>query len=445
MPASTATATPLEAIELGPRPTRVRYWVLAAFCTAAAIGYVQRYAINFLAEPMQRDLELDKTQMGWVMAGFFWTYALMSIPSGWIADRWGTRYALTLNALFWSLAVAGVSTAGNLKELFVTWSLAGAAQAGLFPCAVIGVKKWLPPTRRAFASGMLSSFMSVGAVLAPLVAGALLNWGHLGWRSIYAWLAAPGIVWALAFFAWYRDVPAAHASVNAAERELIETGNDSSALSGPRTPWLQLATSPRMAMICGQHFFRAAGQVFFGTWFGTFLRESTGIASKDVAWLASLPPFVLIVGASLGGVISDWLLRVTGSRRVSRQALAVVNMLLCAAMFALAAASDDARLRVALICAGCLWMAIGGVSSYTITMDMGGRHVATVFSTMNMCGSLGAAAFPLYAGWLVDRTKNWDYVLLSITGIYLAAAVCWSLLNPNGSLFDEPLAEEVEA
>jgi hypothetical protein len=81
-------------------------------------------------------------------------------------------------------------------------------------------------------------------------------------------------------------------------------------------------------------------------------------------------------------------------------------------------------------------MTIGGVNAYAITMDVGGPHVATVFSTMNMCGSIGAAAFPVYVGKLLDATGNWDYVLFSISAIYIAAAVCWALLNPNGSLFD---------
>lgn len=201
--------------------------------------------------------------------------------------------------------------------------------------------------------------------------------------------------------------------------------------------WRVLAFSPRMWLICAQHFLRAAAQVFFGTWFATFLRESPGMTETDVALAASYPPILLIVGSLAGGFISDWLLRVTGSRRVSRQGLAVVNLLLCAAMFLAAAWSGEIWTRVALICAGCFFMTVGGVSAYTITMDLGGAYVATVFSVMNMCGSLGSAAFPQYVGWLVEQTGDWNDVLYSIVAIYVASAVCWALLNPNGSLFGD--------
>jgi MFS family permease len=284
---------------------------------------------------------------------------------------------------------------------------------------------------------MLSTFMNVGAVLAPLLAGWLLL--YFGWREVFYWLSLLGLAWAAWYFWWFRNHPREHPAVNDAEATLIAEGNlpaDSSAAK-PATPWRRLATSFRMWLICGQHFFRAAAQVFFGTWFGKFLYDSPGISESEVALVASVPPALLIAGSLVGGVLSDFLLQTTGSRRVARQGQAVVNLALCACMFAVAALADDTYVRVGLISAGCLFMTIGGVSAYAITMDLGGRHVATVFSMMNMCGSIGAAAFPAYAGWLVAVTDNWNYVLLSIAAIYVAAAICWLLLDPNGTLFDD--------
>jgi sugar phosphate permease len=437
--------------------------VLAIFCAAAAIGYIQRYSVNFLASPMQADLSLDKEQMGSVMSSFFVAYAALMVPAGWIADRYGSRRTLAVCALLWSIATAAMAGANGLSGLLVVWAVMGAAQAGLFPSAVIGLRRWLPASRRALASGMLSCFMNVGAVLSPLAAGALMTSAGCTWREVFLWLAAPGVVWAVVYFLWYRDRPQDHAAVNAEELRVIgsrmedrgsreevpqgsiaDTSPPSSILHPPSsTPvWRVLTFSPRMWLICAQHFLRAAAQVFFGTWFATFLRESPGMTEEDVALAASYPPMLLIAGSLAGGFLCDWLLRVTGSRRVSRQGLAVVNLLLCAAMFLAAAwvgnvLAGDVWTRVALICAGCFFMTVGGVSSYTITMDLGGAYVATVFSAMNMFGSLGSAAFPQYVGWLVKRTGNWDHVLYSIAAIYVAAAVCWALINPNGSLFEQ--------
>jgi fucose permease len=282
--------------------------------------------------------------------------------------------------------------------------------------------------------------MNVGAVLSPLLAGWLRDDMSFSWREVFAWLSVPGLAWAVCYYGWYRDRPDLHRAVNDAERTVIAGGTATDARAGQvklQAPWLRLATSVRMWLICAQQFFRAAAQVFFGTWFGTFLSESPGIEEADVKFLASVPPALLIVGSLTGGVLSDWLLARTRSRRVSRQGMAVANLLLCAAMFVVAAMAKDSFVRVGLISAGCLFMTIGGVSAYTITMDLGGPHVAAVFSTMNMSGSIGAAIFPAYAGWLVELTNNWNYVLWSIAGIYVGAAACWALLNPEGTLFDE--------
>jgi cyanate permease len=76
-----------------------------------------------------------------------------------------------------------------------------------------------------------------------------------------------------------------------------------------------------------------------------------------------------------------------------------------------------------------------GPAGYTITIDLGGKHVATVFSLMNMAGNIGAALLPLAVVELVDR-HGWPPVLLFLAGIYLAAALCWIVLRVEGSLFE---------
>jgi nitrate/nitrite transporter NarK len=69
---------------------------------------------------------------------------------------------------------------------------------------------------------------------------------------------------------------------------------------------------------------------------------------------------------------------------------------------------------------------------------MGGRHVSTVFGAMNMSGSIGAFVFPVIVPLVREATGSWDSVLVMFALIYLAAAVCWLLFNPSGTVFDRP-------
>ena len=86
---------------------------------------------------------------------------------------------------------------------------------------------------------------------------------------------------------------------------------------------------------------------------------------------------------------------------------------------------------------GAFFAGTAGPAGYTISIDMGGRHVATLFSTMNMMGNVGAMGFPLVVGAIVSMTGRWDMALLLFGGCYIAAAFCWWRLNPDGTVFDQ--------
>ena len=90
----------------------MRYGVLGMLCVAALIAYVQRSAISVPAKIIQQELGMDAAFMGLVMAVWYWGYALFQIPSGWLADYLGSRKALVLYAITWSIftAIAGLAT-----------------------------------------------------------------------------------------------------------------------------------------------------------------------------------------------------------------------------------------------------------------------------------------------------------------------------------------------
>jgi len=143
----------------------------------------------------------------------------------------------------------------------------------------------------------------------------------------------------------------------------------------------------------------------------------------------------VVLGSVAGGALSDRLLARTGSRRVSRQWLSAASLVVCALFILLAAPRESAVAAVLLISASAFCASLSAPCAYTITIDMGGQHVAVVFSLMNMAGNLGAMVFPALVPWL-ETSGGWDLVVGVFTGIYLAAALCWLGLNPEGTIFD---------
>jgi nitrate/nitrite transporter NarK len=311
--------------------------------------------------------------------------------------------------------------------------------------------------------------MSLGGAAATALAGWLLGW--MEWPGVYLVLALPGVLWAAWFWTWFRDLPQQHPGVNAAELAVIRggirrpegaapcddpgpdgpgsdgigsdgIGSDGPGLDGPRspaepTPWRTMMSRRDLWLMCAQQFFRAAGYIFYPTWFPTYLKETRHVSEQDAGYLTSLPLLAVVVGNLLGGYAVDWIWHRTGSRRLSRRGVALPCLLACAGFCLVAGQATSAQSAVWLMAAGSFCFGIGSPASYAITIDKGGRHVTAVFSTMNMAGNIGATVCPTVVTWFVAWTGNWDSVLMLFAGMYLAAAACWAALDAEGSLFDK--------
>ena len=464
-------------------PTKTRFLVLAWLCAAAALAYVSRNAIAVAESTVRSDLGLTKQQSGWLMSAFFFSYALCSIPAAQFGQRAGSRRALPLFATVWSVATAVTALVAGLGGFLAARIVQGIAQAGLFPTTTVTVAKWFPLTGRAFATGALGSFMSLGGALCAWLTGVLLEvfeprvapgWN---WRLTFLLFSMPGIIWAVWFWWWFRDEPGEHRRVNGAELQLIQreqtTHNEltlasPSPLNGVRgekvrsasslersahgeeghlsppspTPWLALFSSPALWWLCGQQTFRAAGYMFFTSWFATYLQETRGVSIAHSGFLNMLPLIAVVVAGLMGGAFSDWLLKQTGRRDVARRLMSVGSLLACAVLIFLALTIEDALAAVLVISAGSFFAALASPCAYAMTIDMGGSHVATVNATMNMMGNFGAWAFPIAVPWLLVRFGNWDAVLVVFGALYVVGALFWLLLKPEGTIVEQALCRE---
>jgi MFS family permease len=376
--------------------------------------------------------------MGQVMGAFFLSDAVFQIPAGQLAHVWGTRRALTLFAILWSILAALGAFANDYVWLMISRLGMGAAQAGIFSCTTLSVARWFPVSHRAVASGALGSCMSIGSALAALFTGLLLK-QEASWRTILLLFALPGIVWAVWFFIWFRDRPEDHPAVNRSELDLLPafmSPDDGPAAKRPEpVPWRRILTSPSMAWICAQQLFRAAGYIFYASWFATYLQKTRTVPEWLSGVLTSVPLFGVVLGCLVGGMASDAIVTRTGSRGLGRKGLAIATHSACALLILVAIPIDDPWLAVLFISLGAFCAAVGGPCAYALTIDVGGMHVATVFSMMNMAGNIGAMLFPLAVPILV-RWMSWSDVLFVFAGIYLAAALCWLAIDPNRTIYE---------
>jgi sugar phosphate permease len=392
--------------------------VLLLVCLAAVIAYIQRTALTVPTRTIQADLGISERGMGLIMGCWYWAYALLQIPAGWVTDHLGSRRALLLFVVAWSGLTGWASLANGFAGLLILWSLVGLAQTGLVPGAAKAIGEWFPPTGRAFGSGMVASSMALGGAVAPLVAACLLGW--FSWRQMLGLYALPGFLWAFCFLV------------------IVPSRQGPASPPAPiRETFARMAASPPMVLLCVQQFFRAAAMALFFTWFPRFLQETFAVGESESGQWAVWPGLAAMVGGVIGGFVSDAILDRTGNRRLSRQGVAVVGMFCCTGFSLAAYFLADIGTVIALISLAAFCGTFGGVSGYSVCIDFGGRRVGTVISVMNMCGNIGAGLFPLTVGHVVAQTGRWDLVLPLFAAIFFIDGVCWAFLNPERPLFEE--------
>ena len=269
------------------KPTRARYFVVLLAISLAVLSYVQRVAISQAAEPISHDLHVSKEQMGLIFGAFGLAYALFEIPMGLLGDRLGVRRVLTQIVLAWSVCTALTGAAWNVGSMWVIRFLFGAGEAGCFPNLTRMLSAWMPARERVSAQALMWAFARWGGAITPPL--ALLAINLFGWRWAFVHFAMAGVVWCAVFLFWFRDDPTKHRSVNAAERELLESSRVLTTHRAGQAHWLSVLLTPRVLMLGLQYFCFSYVWYFYITWLPLYLREAHGQSKARAALLATLP------------------------------------------------------------------------------------------------------------------------------------------------------------
>ncbi len=425
------------------RPSHIRYVVLFGLCLIAGLAYIHRGCFGGAETTIRAALELSEHQTGSTMSIFYVTYALFQIPMGLVVDRRGARFSMFVFGMMGALTMA--MSAGTLffhgmaglAVLMTSQLLMGVAQAGLFPASTRCIATWFPLRDRAFAAGTLQACMSIGGAINFFLLGYLL--AIVYWPWLFVIFAVPGVAWSIWFYAWYRNRPADHRSVNEAERELLKTPAHVELEAEPlsRTPWLKLATRPKLLWLCASQFFRAGANVFWLTWCATYLQQAFH-ADKGLAnQLTGIPFLGVVIGSYGGGVLADRVLARTGSKRKSRNGVAITTAAIGVGFFILAwLTSAGPYAAIALLFLAAVLVSGGNPCAYSVTIDIGGRHMAVVFGAMNMLGNFGAALFPIILP-LWTGEFGWLSVPLLMSFLYFLGVFCWCFVDPNGTILEK--------
>jgi len=380
-------------------PLKRRWLAWAALAAVFLLVNLHRLSTAVLSEELTLAFETSAAQLGTVHASFFFIYAVIQIPTGVLADRFGPRYVGSVGGLVLSIGALVFALSTSYLAALVARGLIGLGSGVIFVSILRFCANWYRTDEFATMAGLTGSVAGLGAILATTPLAVTVD--RFGWRPTIAWLAIIGIVASSAVYLLARRSPA-DAGLEPIEGvpeqpslSLAEIGNQLRTLTRDRTQWL-------LSFI----FFAGNGTLLtlLGLWGVPYLVVVYDLEVTTASTVTLLGSVGLLVGSPTIGWLSDRLgtrlAPMTAGLAVYALALSVVPIFGRPPLFLVA---------VAYFCCGLLF----GASFLSISVikdryPAGASGVAT--ATVNTAGFVGGTILPTAMGVALDTYRTGDTV-----------------------------------
>jgi ACS family hexuronate transporter-like MFS transporter len=353
------------------------------------------------------EFHLSKTDYGWLLSAFSFSYTFASPAVGWFLDRLGLETGILWAVALWSLAAAVCGWTRNLGQLIGARVFLGIGESAGVPAAGKLNAIYLEPKNRAVGAAITQVGLSIGMIGAPLLALLATNW-----RSPFFICAALGFVWIPVWIAVRRRVR---------PFEEVPPMRDGGAFR-------DLLKDRRLAALAGANILWMGIYALWSNWTTVYLVHNFGLTTKAASAYAWVPPVASTLGAFLGGWISRRAIN-TGMPPVQARVVATLVSAIGCLVTVLVPLGSTPLWAMLAISASYFWVTAGSVNLYTIPLDIwGGRQAGTAISALvfaygllqtvisPVIGSLvdhfgftpvcWLVALPPFAGWLLLRTCN---------------------------------------
>ncbi len=385
-------------------------WKIAVLVSAAiAISYLDRQTLPVAVSAIGKDIPLSNEQFSALQSAFLFSYALMYVGGGKLADAMGTRAGFTAIMVFWSLACASHALAMSFAMLAVSRFLLGMGEGGGFPAATRAVAEWFPTEERATAMGIINAGTAVGAVIAPPLIAVILSF--LSWRWIFVISGGLGLLWT----AWWR---LSYFSPERQTESAIVVGSERGEAAQLR--WVDLLRVREVWGLVGAKFLSDAAWYFYLFWLPKYLYDARGFNIKGVGMFAWIPYAAAGVGCLIGGWFSSYLVQRKFSLGVARKlalglSAGVMPMIILVPHVAVSWAIAIFSLAY-----------FGQQSWSTLVMvlptDLLPRSVVgSVAGLVGFGGAMGGIAFGQLVGYLLDHGIGYG-VVFTLAGTFHVAA-----------------------
>ncbi|XRD23879.1 MFS transporter [Lysinibacillus fusiformis] len=385
--------------------------ILALLFLGWSLGNLDRYIMNYAVVSITGDLQLDASSTGIILSAFFLGYAIMQIPGGWLADKFGAKRILLMAVIMWSIFTGLTAIAWSLTAMIVIRFLFGIGEGGFQPSSSKIIATIFPKEERGRAMSIMLTSGGIVSLIVPLLAAYLL--GTIGWRMMFIIIGAIGAI--IAYLYWkYIQLPKAETA------EAAETGSPAVKVS-----FKELLKTPLMWNLIIAYFCIYAVNWGLVSWIPTYLQKNRGLDLMSIGWAQTIPAITTIIGVYGSGYIIDKLPR--GMEKVLGSISCAVIGLLLYLMFT----AKTVTLFIGYQTVVSIFIAfVITLLPVIVLKKLPSSITGSAMGIANTGGQLAGFVTPMAIGFMVDAFKgSFDAAFWMLIGFALICIVSLVTLN----------------
>ncbi|HOF21538.1 MAG TPA: MFS transporter, partial [Bacteroidales bacterium] len=275
-------------------PKRYTNYIFTLLFLLYMFDYIDRMVITSMFPAIERDLGISHTQSGMLVSAVYWAIVLLTFPVSLMVDRWSRTKTIGIMAIIWSLATALCALTGNYIQLFMARALIGIGEAGYAPGGSAVISGLYPIEKRSRMMGIWNASIPIGTAIGHFLGGFIAV--RLGWKHAFGIVALPGLIIAVLFL-FMRDYKTVDLAFINKNQQKIRMERKDMVKEFTRRPSVLYT------------YFGIAAVVFVTTalitWLSTYFQNEQGLPMDTAGAKASVVMVLAVVGAPLGGYLTD--------------------------------------------------------------------------------------------------------------------------------------------
>lgn len=379
-----------------------RWLIIGLLSLGVIIAYVDRTNISVaLATPeFKRFFQLNDQDRGTLNSAFFWSYAFLQIPAGWVVDRYGVKIPYAIGFLFWSLISAGTALSSSVTQLFALRFLLGVGESVVTPASMRWIRFNFAEKERGLAVGLYMTGTKIGPAIGAPIAVWLIN--QYDWRKMFLILGVGCLVWLIPWLMLIQD--------NDREKEKEAARKTKQ----PDVSFGRVMASPVIwgtiiGTFCYMYFV-----YFCMTWMPAYFVERRHLSLSSMSLYTFFSFGGMAAMAALAGWAADRMIARGGNPVKVRKGFTIAGFLM-ASTEVIGALSDSVSVALffAVFSLTGLGLATANYWALTQTLIPGGA-IGRIVGVQNCAANLPGIVAPILTGWLKQTTGSYDAPMQAI-------------------------------